>query len=109
MSNVLHANFRRNQVNASRAQVTAIDRGIRLPTTEMKLHIQILELVLSIPSEHEQGVKSDRVRKIMSDRLALYRRELALRDAARDEGQQLTEQALSQGISALQRKHKRVA
>jgi len=109
MSNILHANFRRNRTNAARKDATVVDRGIRIATTEMKLHIQILEMALAFPSEHEYGIKSERVRKAMSDRLALYRRELALRDAAREQGQPLTERALSQGIDALQRKHARVA
>lgn len=107
MSNIMHANFRRQHTNAKAP--AAVDRGMRLPTTEMKLHIRVLEAVLAIPSEHEHGVKSERVRNAMSERLTQYRRELALRDAMRDQGQPITERALSQGVAALQRKHARAA
>lgn len=107
MSNIMHANFRRQHTNAKAP--TSVDRGMRLPTTELKLHIRVLEAVLAIPSEHEHGIKSERVRSAMGERLTQYRRELALRDAMRDQGQPITERALSQGIAALQHKHARAA
>jgi hypothetical protein len=109
MSNILYPSFRRQHNESRRNDRISNDRGMRLPTTEMKQHIHILELVLAIPSEHEHGVKSERVRRAMADRLAQYRRELALRDAMRDQGQPMSDRALSQGVTALQRKHTRAA
>jgi hypothetical protein len=109
MSNIMHANFRRQHTNAKSPAPATVDRGMRLPTTEMKLHIRMLETVLAIPCDHEHGVKSERVRTAMSERLTQYRRELALRDALRDQGQPATERALSQGVAVLQRKHARAA
>lgn len=109
MSNILYPSFRRQSTESRRHDRASNDRGMRLPTTEMKLHIHILELVLAIPSEQVHGVKSERVRRAMSERLTQYRRELALRDALRDQAQPMSDRALSQGVAALQRKHTRAA
>jgi hypothetical protein len=59
------------------------DRGIRIPTRELKLHIAIIELTLGMPPSSELAVRSRRVRKAMNQRLAMYRAELAARDARR--------------------------
>jgi len=107
MTNILHINFRRKYTYSK--AVPAVDRGMRLPTAELKLHIRMLEVVLAIPSEHEHAVKSERVYALMDQRLTQYRRELALRDALRDHGQPSTERSFDQSVVALQRKHERAA
>ncbi len=55
-----------------------LDRGLAMPTREMKLHIGILDAWLSNPVEGAKLTQKDR--EGMQRKLDFYRRELARRD-----------------------------
>lgn len=72
---------RRKPQAAQQAARSNLDRGMRIPTRELKTHIAILELLLAQPRSMENAVQSRRIRKGMTARLEAYRMELAIRDA----------------------------
>lgn len=107
MQNVLHVNFSHRSSADSGSR--PVDRGIHMPTRELKLHIGLLSVMLDLPKDHPMGVSGRRPRKAMGQRLQLLRRELALRDARRELGRPMSSGARAQGGNALNNRHARAA
>lgn len=72
-------------LEAAGAPQAKLDRGTKLPTREMKRYIHMLELMLGIPSDHPLGTADPIARERMEQRLRMYRKELARRDARQDQ------------------------
>lgn len=95
-----------NRQAAARQQNDAAqshDRGVRIATSELKMHIAIIELSLVIPKNAPCGVHQRRARQAMSSRLAMYKSELQARDIRR--AQPIDNQSIYQRVEQLRTRH----
>ena len=91
---------RPSQAAHNKPKRNSLDRGRRIPTRELKLHIGILQAWLTNPVEAAKLSEADI--KGMERRLAMYRDELALRDArqAAQENRPLSGDELAKSFAA---------
>lgn len=70
---------RQQKPKQTTAQRNPLDRGVRISTRELKLHINILDASLANPGVFAK--MSEKEREAARKRLSFYRRELEKRDA----------------------------